>query len=92
MKKTVRYLGMEDGRVAYKVTIRKNHLVEDYTEFVRIQESSPAKRRFYICFEGFNATESENFMRFAFINNESRNNYVRKDCQVTYSAMTFISA
>ena len=92
MKKTVKKIGIEDGRIAYEVKIRKNHLVEDYTEMVRIQECSPAKRRFYICFEGFETSECENFMRFALINNDFRNGFVRKNCHVTYSAMTLFSA
>ena len=87
-KKNVKRLGMEDGRVAYEVTIRKDHFAEDYAEMVRIQESSMGKRRFYICYEDFSEKELKNLMRFILINNDFRNTFLRKDYHVNYSSMT----
>ncbi len=93
MKTNVKRLGMEDGRIAYEITIRKDHLLEDYAEMVKIQESSNGKRRFYICFEGFeNKKECENFIKFAVSNNDFRNSHVRNNYQVTVSAITFLAA
>ena len=90
MKTTVKRLGIEDGRIAYEILIRKSHFLEDYTEMVRIQESSNGKRRFYVRFEDFEDKECENYMKFVLANNEFRNNYVRSNQHVTYSSMAFI--
>ena len=87
-KKNIKRLGIEDGRVAYEVTIRKDHFEEDYAEMVRIQESSNGKRRFYVHFEAFSEKEIVNKMKLAFINNNFRNSFLRKDYYVNYSSMT----
>ncbi len=51
MKTTVKRLGIEDGRIAYEILIRKSHFLEDYTEMVRIQESSNGNLRAKLHFE-----------------------------------------
>ena len=91
MKKTIKRIGMEDGRVTYKVTIRKDHLAEDYAEMIRIQERSSGKCRFYIYFEGLTDTECSNFPQFALQNNSFRNAYLRKDCFVNISSVRLVS-
>ena len=88
-KTRIKRLGMEDGRVTYKVTIRKDHFAEDYAEMVRIQESSLGKRRFYVCYEGFSENELKDLMRFTLINNDFRNTFLRKDYHVNISSLTF---
>ena len=84
-KKTMKYLTIVDTCG----TLRKDHFAEDYAEMVKIQESSAGKRRFYIHYEGFSEIELENMMKFALLNNNLRNFFLRKNTYVNYSSITF---
>ncbi len=87
MKNIIKILGIEDGREAYKVTIRKDHQFEDYAEVIKLQESSLGKRRFYMCFDGFSKKECEDFMKRAIFINNLRNSLMRNNYKVRFSSM-----
>ena len=92
MKNITRRIEMEEGREVFKVTIRKNHVIDDYAEMVKIQESSNGKRRFYVCLDGFSRKEAEDFLQIVAIDNELRNSLIRSNYSVTYSNTKMIVA